>query len=231
VAAVVSGAVVLVVTVVRFVADDTQGVQLRSTQSVRAVAAVSLVAVAVGVILLAVASRARLRASWLRPLLSVCCLVLAVAAPVALVIWYPAPQQARLVAYDAGSGRVLWRAEIDATQLFSVSAEAGELILIGRVDDRCDYRFVTIRLDAAGGGHLRTSAGGDAGVSGSFGADFLVTGTGPGLLHFDPAAGRVVSDLGWSVKASPDGGPLLAVMTDDVVYLAEQGENHVVCNS
>lgn len=161
-----------------------------------------------------------------------CSVALLVFAPLALVSWYPTAQMATLVAHDIRSGTVRWESMMPATHPFAIERTANELAVIGRIDDRCDFRLVTIRIDAATGRVLTTTPGGDRDRRGPY-LPGRPAGLSPGEvggLRWDMAVGRIVSAHGWSIRADPAEGPVSALVTGEVTYLAEQGHNYLSCS-
>jgi outer membrane protein assembly factor BamB len=156
-----------------------------------------------------------------------------VLAPLALVNWYPSSEHAKLVAYDADTGDVLWETTTPARHLFAVTGKAGKLTLVGMVDDgQCGgYRFITLRIDPASGQIVRRKHGGDAHAVYVKGGPYEGPADEVSGLRWDTAAGRIVSDQGWSVKADPDRGNVPALVTPDAVFVGVQGYRYLSCSN
>jgi hypothetical protein len=230
VAAVMSGGVVLGVVVWRFQTYTDEGAALQSSDPVWAIVGVALLSAAIGIAILRVARRTEPRPTVWWVIVASCGLGLVVLAPLALVSWYPTGQRATLVAYDTPTGTVRWQSTTPATQLFAITRTANELALVGRVDDECDSGWSPIRIDPGTGQTLGMTRGGD-------GQGPYVPGGPPGFppqeatgLRWDSATGRIVSEHGWSIQAGPADGQVPALVTPDVVYIAEQGRDYLSCS-
>jgi hypothetical protein len=166
----------------------------------------------------------------LKVLAGAACLV-AVAAPAAAVQTYPRVHNASVVARDAATGAVRWRASTPAVTVFDIARDGNTLLVLGLVDDNCAYHSVTVRLDMRTG-RRQGLVNADQVPSGAHITTHTTPGSEPARLRLDPRHRRVVSDRGWSVPAEPASSEVLPVLyTRDLVFLAEQGTSPGSCGT
>jgi len=150
-------------------------------------------------------------------------------APFALVSWYPTTESAKVVAYDATTGAVLWETTTPAARLRAMTRE---LSIGAQIADGCgDSPSVTVRINPADGHVIGIGPRRDEFGPYVPGGPYEMDGPAVDGLRWDVANERIVSDRGWSVKAGPHPGDVPALVTPEVVYLGVQGLNYLSCSN